>query len=106
MDFNDIVSLLRQPPEGGNPDSIYDDLTGAYTRVLGRSDSADAKIAELEAANEALLAQVNDLKSKNYDLLMAVDNGSEVAEDAAEDIDDETAGVDDLISYDDDSTDK
>lgn len=105
MDFEDMINALMNPGEEGVPETIYDDIRGAYSGVSERADSADAKIAELAEANESLLSEVASLKAKNYDLLMSVssDNGETDVE-SADDADtaDDDGGVEDLIQYDDD----
>lgn len=98
MGFEEMLALLKTPPEEGVPDTIYDDITAAYNDVSGRADSAAAKIGELTAANETLLGQINDLKAKNYDLLTAVDNGPNTAVDDG-DSDDDTDDDTDIFDY-------
>ena len=103
MNFEDLISALMNPGEEGVPETIYDDLRGAYSGVSERANSADAKIAALTESNESLLSEIATLKAKNYDLLMSVssdNSGDNIETDDGED--DEPAGVDDLISYDDD----
>ena len=104
MDFEDLISALMNPGEEGVPETIYDDLRGAYSGVSERANSADAKIAALTESNESLLSEIATLKAKNYDLLMSVssDNSGDNIETDDDGEDDEPAGVDDLISYDDD----
>jgi hypothetical protein len=80
MDFNSLVDMLQNPPEDGLPATIYDDLRGAYDEVSSGFDSAKTKIEEMTSQNGELNDLVNSLKSKNYDLLTAVSDGSSTAE--------------------------
>lgn len=100
-DFSDLIAALQgdSPPE-----TIYDDLTAAYTGAVQTGEAAGAKVAELEAANAALLAEIADLKARNYDLLVRVGAGDGPTGDgdgpAGED-DPEAISVDDLFEEDD-----
>lgn len=66
MNVEELIALLTNPPEEGNPDTIYDDLLSAYgaetTAWAGERDSASARIQELEG-------EISRLKAHNYDLL-------------------------------------
>lgn len=98
VDFSDLIALLHtdSPPE-----TIYDDLTAAYGERAELAESAGARVAELEAANATLLAEISELKARNYDLLVRVGADSpaesEPAEDDGGDDKSETITVDDLF---------
>lgn len=92
MDFAELVAMLTSPPEDGLPETIYDDLTASYNSVSSIADSGTAKISELEASLVAAQGEISKLKSQNYDLLMAVGEGSG----AETEPDDEPSGDDDL----------
>jgi len=69
MTFEELVELLRNPGEDGLPDTIYDDLSGAYTGVV---EGSQARIAEIEATLAERDSMIASLKAQNYDLLMQV----------------------------------
>lgn len=97
-DFSDLIALLQtdSPPE-----TIYDDLTAAYGERAQLAESAGARVAELEAANAALLAEISDLKARNYDLLVRVgdDSPGDSGDGGAGDDDRaETISIDDLFT--------
>ena len=91
MDFHGLLDTLRNPPEEGLPEDIYDNLQGAYDTVSENFDNATAKIDSLVKENDGLnstISGLNDtvsgLKSKAYDLMTQVgvtgddkDEGSE-----------------------------
>lgn len=96
-DFSDLIAVLQSDSP---PETIYDDLTAAYGERAQLAESAGARVAELEAANAALLAEIGDLKARNYDLLVRVGGGPAV--DSGEESSDgednsETITVDDLF---------
>lgn len=104
MDFATLLDSLRNPGDDGPNETIYDDITAAYSAVSERADSGDARIAEMTAANDALKAEIAALKARNYDLLMAVDAGSndsvsDSGDDSADEDDDDFIGVDDLFNF-------
>ena len=97
-DFSDLIALLQSDSP---PETIYDDLTAAYGERAQLAESAGARVAELEAANAALLTEIGELKARNYDLLVRVGEDSP-ADDAdgdgsGEDERAETITVDDLF---------
>ena len=97
-DFSDLIALLQtdSPPE-----TIYDDLTVAYDERAQLAESAGARVAELEAANAALLDEIGELKARNYDLLVRVgdDSPSDSESNSAGDDDRaETISIDDLFT--------
>lgn len=97
-EFSDLIAALQSESP---PETIYDDLTAAYGERAQLAESAGARVAELEAANAALLAEIGDLKAKNYDLLVRVgDDSPGDSEDggAGEDERAETITVDDLFT--------
>lgn len=106
MDFVELLnSLLGE--DAPNDQTVYDDLTAMYTDSVSLSDSANAKIAELEAANATLQEQVASLKAHNYDLLQEIGSAAGDPVDPADvqetgDIDEgdpsETITVDDLFT--------
>ena len=100
-DFSDLIAALQSDTP---PVTIYDDLTAAYGERAQLAESAGARVAELEAANAALLAEIGDLKARNYDLLVRVgeDSPADVAggDGAGEDERAETITVDDLFKED------
>ena len=82
MDFNELLALLREPGEDGVPDTIYDDLSSSYALAV---DGGAASVAQAEAVNAELTAEINRLKALNFDLLMAAsgDTSTDETEDAA-----------------------
>lgn len=99
-DFSDLIAALQSDSP---PETIYDDLTTAYGERAQLAESAGARVAELEAANAALLAEISDLKARNYDLLVRVgdDSPSDSGDGGAGDEDRaETITVDDLFKED------
>ena len=97
-DFSDLIALLQSDSP---PETIYDDLTAAYDERARLAESAGARVAELEAANAALLAEIGDLKARNYDLLVRVGDGSPSDSGdggAGEDERAETISIDDLFT--------
>ena len=72
-DFSDLIAALQSDSP---PETIYDDLTTAYGECAQLAESAGARVRELEAANAALLAEIGDLKARNYDLLVRVGDDS------------------------------
>lgn len=102
MDIEAAIAMLREPPEDGLPETIYDDLHATYSTLserAGIADGAEAKVAELSAVNEGLAQEVSRLKAHNYDLLMATagDPGEHAAE-SQDDDDDDSTSIDDLFS--------
>ena len=79
MDFHGLLDTLRNPPEEGLPEDIYDNLQGAYDTVSENFDNATAKIDSLIKENDGLnstIGGLNDtvsgLKSKAYDLMTQI----------------------------------
>ena len=72
-DFSDLIAALQSDSP---PETIYDDLTAAYGERAQLAESAGARVAELEAANAALLIEIGELKARNYDLLVRVGDDS------------------------------
>lgn len=79
MDFHGLLDTLRNPPEEGLPEDIYDNLQDAYDSVSDNFDNASAKIDSLVKENDGLnstISGLNDtvsgLKSKAYDLMTQV----------------------------------
>lgn len=96
-DFSDLIAALQSDSP---PETIYDDLTAAYGERAQLAESAGARVAELEAANAALLIEIGELKARNYDLLVRVGDDSPVdsgSDGAGEDDRAETITVDDLF---------
>ena len=99
-DFSDLIAALQSDSP---PETIYDDLTAAYGERAQLAESAGARVAELEAANAALLAEISDLKARNYDLLVRVGDdspGDSGDGGVGEDDRAETITVDDLFKED------
>lgn len=97
-EFSDLIAALRSDSP---PETIYDDLTAAYGERAQLAESAGARIAELETANAALLAEIADLKARNYDLLVRVGDdspGDSEGGGASDDERAETISVDDLFT--------
>lgn len=84
MGYKEIIDSMRNPPEEGLPESIYDDLTAEYDGLVSGSEAA---IAERETANASLATENAALKAKNYDLLMSVQTGTEPVEQEQEEND-------------------
>ena len=96
MGFLDLISLLREPGDNEIPPSIYDDLTTEYNTVV---EGSAASIAEREAANAELVAEITRLKAINFDLLMATGEADKPVTEDIEDVDDEDSApaIDDLF---------
>lgn len=67
-DFHELLNELRNPSDDGPPETIYDDIAGAYDSAL---EIRDAKISESDQAVKDSQSEISKLKSANYDLLMA-----------------------------------
>lgn len=87
MDFAEMLELLRNPPESGVPENIFDELA---SNVLGREqrdrdalEGAQARIAELESSQATLAADLQRVKATNFDLLMS--SGAKGGDDSAND---------------------
>ena len=94
-----VSELLDSIGEDGYPDDFGTTLIGAYDEDMS---IPAAKVAELEAANAVLVAQVAELKARNYDLMVA---SSAVDNDGSDDTDstdngDEDITIDDLFGED------
>jgi hypothetical protein len=99
MDFATLIEMLRNPPEGGVPDTIYDDLSSSYNDVLS---GASAKATEADTLVQSLNAEISRLKAMNFDLLTAVPStdpdGDEGDDNNENDDDAESGGIDDLFT--------
>lgn len=91
MDFAALLDLLRS---GDAPETIYDDLSSTYNGLL---ESGAAKLDEKDKVISELNATIADLKSQNYDLLMAARATEEPTEPEPKDDDPEDDG--DLFTY-------
>lgn len=106
----ELIQLLMEPPEGGLPDTIYDDLNASYTdEVSSFTSAADTSASEFEQAMAAKDAEISRLKAANYDLLMEAQSAIVGGDDDAdadgvdnEDEDDENISIDDLYKDEDD----
>lgn len=102
MDFHGLLDTLRNPPEEGLPEDIYDNLQGAYDTVSENFDNATAKIDSLVNENEGLnstISGLNDtvsgLKSKAYDLMTQIGvTGDDKQEDSEPEV---GRGIDDFF---------
>lgn len=102
MDFEQLLGLLADPGDQEVPETIFDDLRSSHTSAVdGATDSAAAKISELESQIAELMTQVNTLKSANWDLSQQIPKAGDNPEPADEGGDDET--LDDLLTDDDDN---
>lgn len=79
MAFNDLLAALRNPGDDGLPDTIYDDIEGAYNEDIGIRDAAiaerDAAIAGHAEELQGRDSEISRLKAVNYDLLMQSQTG-------------------------------
>lgn len=96
MNFQELLDALRgdDPPE-----TIYDDLSGAYQNVV---DGAAAAKVDSDNAIAALNDEIAKLKSQNFDLLMASQSAPaepEVESDTEDDAVDEPEDHDNLFEY-------
>jgi len=102
MDFTEMLELIRNPPESGVPDDIFDQM-GSY--VLGREqrdrdalEGAQHRIAELESSSQAHTDEIARLKAQNFDLLMSTGAGSAGGGDSGgDDESDKALTTDDLF---------
>lgn len=114
----DTMAAWRTVGEDGTesvtlPDTWQADLTAAYDAdIAAAGDTAAAKVAELEADNAALRAELQTTKAMNYDLIVngapgpVADSDPENSPNNEENEDesaDEPGGVDSL--FDDDNED-
>lgn len=102
MDFHGLLDTLRNPPEEGLPEDIYDNLQGAYDTVSENFDNATAKIDSLVKENDGLNSTisglnntVSGLKSKAYDLMTQVGVTGDDKQDDSESED--GRGIDDFF---------
>lgn len=84
MDIDEIIEMLKNPPETGLDETIYDNLNDTYRNDLS---IRDAKVQELETQIAERDAVIASLKSQNYDLVMKVDAGKSSDSDADPDPD-------------------
>ena len=90
MEFEEIVINLRSMNETADP-TVYDDLTKHYTELSDNMNSikegGESALNEKNLRIQGLEAQISQLKTKNYDLLMSnqqvdpVDNPDNAGED-------------------------
>lgn len=104
MDFATLLAMLSNPQEGVEvPDTIYDDLSLAYTDDVSARDAAiaerDGAIAGHADALAAKDAEIARLKSLMFDTLMATpsDNDSESDDESESTDENESTGVDALF---------
>ena len=92
-DFEELVSKLQN---GGEelPPTIYDDIRTSYTNHVS---SADAKVAELNAAIGEKDELIADLKARNYDLLVSKPATTEPSDDNKNPDESPISGVDSLF---------
>lgn len=97
MDIEELITILQNPGDDGPPETIYDDLRTAHTSAL---DGASSKIEELNTAISERDAEIDRLKSANWDLFEQIpkagDSDGTTETDATEHENDE-ATLDDLI---------
>lgn len=91
MDIRGLLEQLRSPGDDGPPETIYDDIAEAYD---GAVEIRDAKINEQEAAIQESQGLISQLKSANYDLLMATSGETDPDPEPDADTD---PGVEDLF---------
>ncbi len=78
MDFEQLLALVLAGVEEGDHESTTQWLRNLYDKGSAYDDDLsvrDAKIAELAEGNDSLSASVQDLKARNYDLLMQIPAG-------------------------------
>lgn len=98
--FDDRISALTADPGDADLNTIFADLTSAYTEDMS---VPAAKIAELESALAESTAAIAELKARNYDLLIAVSGPSGESDDTgvinSDDDDEDSEGIttDDLF---------
>ena len=88
MIFSDAMDAVRSTLSEDTDLTPYDNLNAAYTEF---EEATNSKVAGLTQQIAELQAEITELKSVNYDLLMA----SSGAEQDAEDEETEDAGEDD-----------
>lgn len=96
MDFHEMVRQLREAGEDGPPETIYDELSSAYTLLVEGSAS---KVAELQSEIENRETEISRLKGQNFDLLMAsgVSRDSDDENDETENNQESLTGIDALF---------
>jgi|SRR5699024_5779830 len=89
---------LREWLDGLDPDNMPDDWVAVVRQEMDDDASiTEAKIAELQAANDLAVQEIATLKARNYDLLSAVPNDGDASqEDESNDPDEPT--IDDVIN--------
>ena len=74
MEFEEIVASLRSQNETADP-TVYDDLTAHYTQLNENynaiKEGGESALKEKDLRIQGLEAQISELKTKNYDLLMS-----------------------------------
>ena len=74
MEFEEIVASLRSQNETADP-TVYDDLTAHYTQLNENynaiKEGGESALKEKDLRIQGLEAQISQLKTKNYDLLMS-----------------------------------
>jgi hypothetical protein len=68
FDLDQYLNRLRQPEEGVDVDTVYDDLRNEFTHQLS---VRDAKIEQESTARREAAEEIARLKARNYDLLVA-----------------------------------
>lgn len=100
MDFEQMLELLRNPPEDGLPETIYDDMGASHASAI---ETREAKIAQMTADMEASIqerdSEISRLKSANYDAMMSASAGDNGEREETEDDtdDDEETGIEELF---------
>ena len=103
MAFADNIALLRDPGDNAIAPSIYDDLLSDYDSQVALAEGSGAKLAVYEAMVSELSETVARLKSHNYDLLTQVSaTPDDAPDDTTDDAAEESTGVDDLFTSEDD----
>lgn len=92
--IQELLEQLRNPGDDGPPDTIYDDIAGTYTSDL---EIRDAKISELSEIAQSREAEISQLKSANYDLIMASSTSEPDETEPEPEPDDASTGIDSLF---------
>jgi hypothetical protein len=95
-DFESLLEQMRNPGDGGVPDTIYDDLSAAYQEAV---NTREAKISQLTASNEELSTNLTASQAANWELYQQVPKAAdeEPEQGPEEDVVDDAAGIDALF---------
>lgn len=97
-DIEELIGMLQNPGDDELPDTIYDDLRNAHTSAVDHvATTSQAKIEELTTALSDREAQIQKLKSDNWDLFEQIPKAGDDEPGDGVESDTEEQTLDDLI---------